>query len=44
MLEMHLRKSEFTYSACEPFIKHKARIQEIKDILIKMNQRSLCST
>ena len=40
-LEMHLRQSEFAYSACGPF-KKKERIknlkkQEIHDIFIKMN-------
>ena len=41
LLEMHLRQSEFAYSACGPF-KKKERIknlkkQEIHDIFIKMN-------
>ena len=30
MPEMHLRQSQFTYSACEPFTKHKQRIQKFK--------------
>ena len=28
MTEMHLRQPGFTYSACGPFIKNKARIQK----------------
>ena len=28
---MHLRQSQFTYSACGPFTKHKQRIQETGD-------------
>ena len=28
MPEMHLRKPEFTYSACRPFTKNKQRIQK----------------
>ena len=31
MLEMHLRQSQFTYSTCEPFTKHKQRIQKFKE-------------
>ena len=39
---MHLRQPGFTYGACGPFTKNKARIknsnkQEIQDIFIKMN-------
>ena len=30
MPEMHLRQPGFTYSACDPFIKHKERIQKFK--------------
>ena len=30
MPEMHLRQSEFTYSACGPFTKNKEKIQKIK--------------
>ena len=30
--EMHLRQPQFTYSACEPFTKHKQRIQKFKEI------------
>ena len=30
MPEMHLRQSQFTYSACGPFTKNKARIQQFK--------------
>ena len=30
MREMHLRRPEFTYSACGPFIKNKERIQKFK--------------
>ena len=30
MPEMHLRQSQFTYSACGPFTKHKQRIQKFK--------------
>ena len=29
--EMHLRQPQFTYSACEPFTKHKQRIQNFKE-------------
>ena len=41
-LEMHLRQPGFTYSACDPFIKNKKRIKNLKtqdtqDIFIKMN-------
>ena len=28
--EMHLRQPQFTCSACEPFTKHKQRIQKFK--------------
>ena len=28
MPEMHLRQPQFTYSACEPFAKHKQRIHK----------------
>ena len=28
--EMHLKQSEFTYSACGPFAKNKERIQKLK--------------
>ena len=31
MLEMHLKQSGFTYSACGPFTKNKERIQKIKE-------------
>ena len=31
MPEMHLRRSQFTYSACGPFTKHKHRIQKFKE-------------
>ena len=31
MLEMYLRQPQFTYSACEPFTKHKQRIQKFKE-------------
>ena len=42
MLEMHLRQSRSTYSACGPFTKNKARIQNLKTqeihyIFIKTN-------
>ena len=30
--EIHLRRPEFTYSACGPFIKNKKRIQKFKEI------------
>ena len=30
MREMHLRQSQFVYSACGPFTKHKERIKEFK--------------
>ena len=29
--EMHLRQSQFTYSACGPFTKNKERIQKFKE-------------
>ena len=32
MLEMHLRKLGFTYSACGPSTKNKERIQKFKEI------------
>ena len=32
MPEMHLRQSQFTYSACCPFTKHKERIKTFNDI------------
>ena len=31
MPEMHLRQPGFTYSACAPFTKNKARIQNLKE-------------
>ena len=31
MPEMHLRQSQFTYSACRLFTKHKQRIQKFKE-------------
>ena len=31
MSEMHLRKSEFMYSACGPFTKNKERIQNFQE-------------
>ena len=31
MPEMHLKQSEFTYSACGPFTKNKKRIQKFKE-------------
>ena len=31
MPEMHLRQSEFTYSACKPLTKNKERIQKFKE-------------
>ena len=31
MPEMHLRRPQFTYSACRPFTKHKQRIQKLKE-------------
>ena len=31
MSEMHLRQSEFTYSACEPLTKNKERIEKFKE-------------
>ena len=42
MPEVHLKQSEFTYSACGPFTKNKERIQNLKkqviqDIFTKMN-------
>ena len=47
MLEMHLKQTVFTYSACGPFTKNKERIkklkkkQEIQAIFTKMNLISL---
>ena len=36
--EMHLKQTEFTYSACRPFTKNKERIQrQIQDIFTEMN-------
>ena len=32
MPEMHLGQPQFTHSACEPFTKHKQRIQKFKEI------------
>ena len=42
MPEMHLRQSQFTYSACGPFTKNKEIIQkfkklEIQDIFTELN-------
>ena len=31
MPEMHLRQPQFSCSACEPFTKHKQRIQKFKE-------------
>ena len=31
MPELHLRESEFTYSACRPFSKHYEKIQKFKE-------------
>ena len=31
MPEIHLRQSQFTYSACGPFTKHKQRFQKFKE-------------
>ena len=31
MPEMHLRQTEFTYSACGPFTKNKGRIHKFKE-------------
>ena len=31
MAEMHLRQTEFTYSACGPFTKHRKRIQKFRE-------------
>ena len=31
MSEIHLRQYGFTYSACEPFTKHKERIKKLKE-------------
>ena len=31
MSEMHLKQPGFTYSACGPFTKNKARIQKFKE-------------
>ena len=32
MPEMHLKRPEFTYSACRPFTKNKEKIQKFKEI------------
>ena len=34
MPEVHLRQAGFTYSTCEPFIKHRERIQKLKKQVI----------
>ena len=31
MPELHLKQLGFTYSACEPFTKHRERIQKYKE-------------
>ena len=31
MAELHLRQTEFTYSACGPFTKHRKRIQKFRE-------------
>ena len=31
MPEIHLRQSQFTYSACGPFTRHEERIQKFKE-------------
>ena len=31
MPELHLKQAGFTYSACEPFTKHRERIQEFRE-------------
>ena len=31
MPEMHLRRPQFTHSACGPFTKHKQRIKKFKE-------------
>ena len=31
MLELHWRQPRFTYNACEPFIKHRERIQKFRE-------------
>ena len=31
MPELHLRQPGFTYSVCEPFIKHNERIQKVRE-------------
>ena len=36
MPEMHLRQPGFTYSACGPFTKNKARIQKFKQTGFKI--------
>ena len=35
MPEMHLRKSKFTYSACELLAKNKERIRKLKKLKIQ---------
>ena len=30
--EIHLKQPRFTYSACEPFTKHKQKTQKLKEI------------
>ena len=31
MPELHLKQPRFTYSACEPFTKHRERIQKFRE-------------
>ena len=31
MPQLHLRQPEFTYSACEPFLKHREMIKKFRE-------------
>ena len=49
MPEIHLRQSQFTYSACGPFTKHEQRIQKFKETgykfksLKKLTLQTMCT-
>ena len=36
MPEMHLRQSQFVYSACGPFTRHKERIKNLNKLVIRV--------
>ena len=36
MSEMHLRQSQFVYSACGPFTRHKERIKKFKQTGVRV--------